>query len=106
MCSGRHGMNAPYISLLTTENKYMHGWEKVFVKRAAQCPENRDTVQDYLKLTASIILLELFVSQHFIITVLLSYLKTRLVQSSPEQTKLVPGNSIIILIPANDALFT
>lgn len=47
---------------------------------------------------------ERFVTRYFR-TVLPSYFKTKLLQSSPKQTILVSGNIIIIFIPVNDVLF-
>lgn len=53
----RQSINALYIYLLTPGNKVRYGWEKLFEKGAAQCLENSVTMLYYLKLTASMILL-------------------------------------------------
>lgn len=76
-------------------------------ERNSTMPRNQGPCVVLFKINCFHYSFELFVSQHFIITVLLSYFKARLllVQSSRKQTKLVPGNITTIFIPPNDALF-
>lgn len=82
----RQSINALYIYLLTPGNKLRYGWEKLFEKGATQCLENSVTMLYYLKLTASMILLNFLwpdISQWQFYLVIS---KSRLLQSSPEQT--------------------
>lgn len=60
-------------------------------ERSGTMPRKQGPCAGLFKINCLHYSVKLFVSQHFIVTVLLSYFKTRLVQSSPEQIKLIPG---------------
>lgn len=77
---------------LTADYSYQgYAWiGKGVCERSGTVPRKQGPCTGLFKINCLHYSVKLFVSQHFIVTVLLSYL-LRLVQSSPEQIKLIPG---------------